>query len=275
MKNLKIGLQLYSVGVEMEKDMEGTLKAVKTMGYDCVEFAGYFGHTAEEVRSLCDAIGLEIVSVHQKYDVFFDAPEESVSYLKTLGVPYCAVPWIGREAWKNDYDKIIADLKAVSALLKKNGIQLLYHNHEFEFLEKHGDDFVLDAMCRDLSADELIPELDVCWVHYAGQDPIAYIQKYAHMPVLHLKDFDCDRLAAGPAYALIDEKGTAVGGNSRQDNGFRFCSIGYGRQDIPAIMKAAEETRVEYVIVEQDWDFDGGCIEAVRKSRAYLKSIGY
>lgn len=275
MKNLKIGLQLFSVRDEMGKDFEGTIRAVAEMGYECVEFAGYFGRSAEEVRAICDSHGLEIVSVHQKYDVFMETPEESVAYLKALGVPYCAVPWISRDAWKANFDAIIEDLRKVSALLKKNGIQLLYHNHDFELLEKHGDAFILDAMCSDLSAQELIPELDVCWVHYAGQDPLAYMKKYAHMPVLHLKDFDCTRLAGGPTYALIDSTGKATGENTRQDNGFRFHSVGSGRQDVPAIMKTAEETSVKYVIVEQDGDYDGSSLAAVRRSREYLKSIGY
>lgn len=275
MKKLKIGLQLYSVRDMMEKDFEGTLRAVAEMGYECVEFAGYFGYSAEEVRSICDRLGLEIISVHQKYDVFMDTPEESVNYLKTLGVPYCAVPWIGRDAWITGYETIIADLKKVSALLKKNGIQLLYHNHEFEFLEKHGNDFILDAMCQDLTSEELIPELDVCWVHYAGQDPLCYMKKYPYMPILHLKDFDCKQLGGGPAYALIDTTGKAVSKDTRKENEFHFRSVGSGRQDVPAIMKTAEEIAVEYVIVEQDGDHEGSSLEAVRKSRAYLKSIGY
>ncbi len=275
MKNFKIGLQLYSVRDMMEKDFEGTLRAVAEMGYECVEFAGYFGHSAKEVKNICDRLNLEIISVHQTYDVFMDNPEESVAYLKTLGAPYCAVPSVSKEAWITRYADIIDDLRKVSALLKKNGIQLLYHNHEFEFVEKQGDAFIMDAMCTDLGAEEIIPELDVCWVHYAGQDPIAYMKKYAHMPVLHLKDFDCKQLAAGPAYALIDSTGKAIGGNTRQENGFRFHSVGDGRQDVPAIMKTAEEISVKFVIIEQDNDYDGSSLEAVRKSREYLKSIGY
>ena len=70
MKKFKVALQLYSVRDEMEKDMESALRAVKAMGYDYVEFAGYCGHSAEEVRRMLDTIGLECVSVHQGYEVF-------------------------------------------------------------------------------------------------------------------------------------------------------------------------------------------------------------
>ena len=83
MSRFKLGLQLYSVRDEMEKDMDTTLKKVAEMGYECVEFAGYFGHSAEEVKAMCDKYGLEAVSVHQKHNVFLEDPENSVKYLKT------------------------------------------------------------------------------------------------------------------------------------------------------------------------------------------------
>ena len=52
MTKLPIGLQLYSVRDAMEKDFAGTIKAVAEMGYDQVEFAGLFGHSAEEVKAI-------------------------------------------------------------------------------------------------------------------------------------------------------------------------------------------------------------------------------
>ena len=72
MSKLKLGLQLFSIRDAMAEDMEGTLKAVSEMGYDCVEFAGYFGKTAEEVKAICEKYNLTPISVHQKYDVFID-----------------------------------------------------------------------------------------------------------------------------------------------------------------------------------------------------------
>lgn len=275
MKQFKIGLQLYTVALEMEKDMPGTLQKVKDMGYDYVEFAGYFGRTAEEVRALCDEIGLEIVSVHQKHDVFMTQPREAVEYLKTLGVKYCAVPWVGLDMWKENYHGLIEELSKTSDILKEGGISLLYHNHEFELLEKIDGEFILDKMCKELGRDKIVPQLDVCWVHYAGQRPEEYIKKYAYMKVLHLKDFVCDNLGAGPVYALIDENGNTPKNRDRKTDGFHFRPVGSGRQDIPSILKAAEETDIEYIIVEQDYDFPEGCLAAAQKSREYLKSIGY
>lgn len=275
MGKIKIGLQLYSVRENMAENMEDTIRQVAEMGYDCVEFAGYFGHTAEEVKAMCDKYGLEIPTVHQGYTVFIDNPEESVNYLKTLGVKYSAIPAVTADDWRDNYDKLIEDFKKVSKLLKENGIQLLYHNHDFEFEVKHGDKFVFDALFDDLNSDIICPELDTCWVHYAGNDPVAYINKFGDIEeVLHLKDFECKKLGAGPVYALIDNSGNETKG-SYEDNGFEFRPVGYGRQDVKAIMEAAENTKIQYVIVEQDGHPERTPLEDAKISIDYLRSLGY
>lgn len=259
--------------------MEGTLKAVAEMGYECVEFAGYFGKTAEEVKALCDKYNLTPISVHQNHSVFLQEPEKNIQYLKTLGVKYSAIPWIGDTDWEENYDDIINDIKKVGKLLKDNDIQLMYHNHEFEFHTYHNGECIFDSLYKDVPSDILWPELDLCWVHYAGKDPIEYVKKYSDIhEVIHIKDFVCKNLASGPVYALIDENGkeSRTEKRDRESDGFEFRAIGYGRQDIPAIMKAAEDTKIKYVIVEQDGhSTENSALEDAKASIDYLKSIGY
>lgn len=273
MGRFKLGLQLYSVRDYMEKDMEATLKAVSEMGYECVEFAGYFGKSAEEVRALCDKYNLEIISVHQGLADITEKPEETIKYVKTLGIKYYTIPWVGKETWENEYDKMIADIKKAGKLLKENGIQLLYHNHDFELEVKRGDKFVLDSIYSDVDHDILCPELDMCWVNYAGCDPIEYVKKYGDIEeLLHMKDFDCKALKGDPVYGLIGEGGSEP---TKEDNGFKFRPVGYGRQDVKAIMKTAEDTKINCVIVEQDGHPERTSLEDAKMSIDYLKSIGY
>lgn len=276
MGNLKIGLQLYSVRDDMEQDMYAALKKVKEIGYDYVEFAGYFGHSAEEVKSMLDEIGLTCVSVHQAYQLFLDEGQKAVDYLKVIGASFAAIPWMAAEDHKgcDHYDKVIADITEVGQLLKDNGIQLLYHNHDFEF-QKFDDKFLLDWLYESISENLLQTEVDTCWVKYAGYDPCEYLKKYTgRSPVVHLKDFTCKRFAGGPAYALIDENGKEIE-TTKEDNGFAFRPVGMGLQDFPAILKAAEKAGATYAIVEQDASLDRPPMEAVKLSREYLKSIGY
>lgn len=276
MKKFKVGVQLYSVRGDMEQDMDKTLGEIKAMGYDYVEFAGYFGKSAEEIKALLDKHGLKCRSVHQTHDVFLTAPEENIKFLKTIGVEYCAIPWMSPEkiTTKEGFKQLVEDARVVGKLLKENGIQLLYHNHDFEFRTIDGE-IVLDKLYSELDSDIINPELDTCWVHYAGADPVEYINKYAdRCQVVHLKDFSCKALGAGPNYALIDENGNEIKPKSREENEFKFQPLGQGRQDMPAILEACDKAATEYIIVEQDQSLERPALEAVRMSREYLRTLG-
>ena len=257
----KVGLQLYSIRDAMEKDVPGSLKKVRDMGYEDVEFAGYFGYSAEELRNMMDELGLKCVSVHQSYQDLLDKPEETIAYLKTLGVKYFVVPYMGKENHKGGefFEKTVENFKNISALLKASGMKLLYHNHEFEF-EKYEDKFLLDWLFETVGPENLETEIDTCWVKYAGYSPEKYIlQHKGCAEILHLKDF-------------VGNTGLE---KTRDENNFSMKPIGEGCQDWESILSAAEEAGTEYFIVEQDDYFDTNSLDAVKRSRDYLKSIGY
>ncbi|MBE7030065.1 MAG: sugar phosphate isomerase/epimerase [Ruminococcaceae bacterium] len=277
MKQFKVALQLYSIRDAMEKDMDAALGAVKAMGYDYVEFAGYFDKTADEVKALLDKHGLTCISVHQGIDPFLgDGAMDMVNYLKTIGATYCAIPWYPIENLSDDAGRAetVENFTKVGELLKANDIKLMYHNHDFEFNTYDGK-YLLDWMYETISADVLMPQIDTCWVHYAGVNPAEYVEKYAgRIKVLHLKDFVCSKLGGGPVYALIDENGKEMKDVPKEEKGFEFRPVGYGIQDFPAILAAAEKAGVEYVVVEQDNSPDGDPLGDAKKSREYLKTLG-
>lgn len=278
MKKFKIGLQLFSVREEMEKDMDATLKAVADMGYECVEFAGYFGKSAEEVKEMLDKYGLEAISVHQSYEPYLEDGENMVRYLKTIGAEYSAIPWLGIEFHKGGEKCSYDAIKDVAQMLKANGITMLYHNHDFEFTRVE-DKFILDWVYETIPEDLLKTEIDTCWVRYAGYDPAEYILKYSgRAPLVHLKDFECKNKPIAPVYDLIDGKGNVSKMENRADDrseaGFVLKPVGMGCQDMPAIIEAAEKAGSEYLIVEMDSSPEMPMMDAVRKSREYLKTLG-
>lgn len=276
MKDIKVALQLYSVRENMKEDMDATLKAVKEMGYDYVEFAGYFEKSAEEVKALLDKHSLKCISVHQTYDVFLAEPEKNVQFLKTIGAEFCAVPWMASGNLKGEkFEKTVEDMKKVSALLRENGIKFRYHNHDFEFVEEDGK-VLIDKLFEGVGRDNIGPEFDTGWVTYAGYNPVEYIEKYKELcQIVHLKDFNCKRLKAGPNYALIDKDGKEIKPVSAEDNAFVFKPLGQGRLDVPAILDICRRIDTECVVVEQD-NFEEGLtpLEAVKISREYLKTLG-
>ncbi len=271
MKKFNVGLQLYSVRESMKQDFYGTLKAVRDMGYTYVEFAGYFGKSAEEIKAALDELGLKCISVHQGLDGYEPDPAALVKFLKTFGVKYSVIPWYKKEelASAEAWEKTSRKFNEMAEYLSANEMMLGYHNHDFEFERRDGK-FLYDYIFESVPEDKIVPEIDTCWVRYAGLKPEEKIMEYSgRVEIVHLKDFKCRRLAAGPAYDLI---GADAVPEKREDNEFEFRPLGCGMQDFDAILAACEAAGCETVIVEQDQPSMGmSDIDCVRTSRNFLR----
>ena len=275
MKKFHIGIQLYGLRNTLAEDFEGTLQKVADMGYEYVEFAGYYGRTGEEIKAILDKLGLKCISVHQGLDFFNEDPEEKVAFLKAFGTKYSVIPWYGKDllAGSDKWEESKARFNTVADLLYKNGMKLGYHNHDFEF-DKVDGKYIHDYIFEAVPEEKIEPELDTCWVHYAGIQPEAKIREFAgRVTVVHLKDFVCKNLGGGPVYDLIDNSGKDSGKPSREDNGFEFRPLGMCIKYFEKILEACEECGTEYVIVEQDKTYDGMSeLEAAKIARDYLKN---
>lgn len=270
-----LGVQLYSVREDLMNDFEGTLAGVAAMGYKDVEFAGYYGdRTGEEIRAILDKYGLMCISVHQRIDMFLEQGQKAVDFFKVFGVKYVTVPWYPKEEYASEEGraKILSDFTKVAKLLKDNGMFLQYHNHEFEFGKLDDGRYYLDWLYDSIPDDLLKAQLDLCWIRYAGEDPVKYIEKYDdRIPTIHFKDFDCDQFAAGAVYGLIGGKANTDGNRA----GFHYRPLGMGIQDMDALIEATGKTCNEYVIVEQDQSEDRPPMEAIRISAEFLKAKGF
>ena len=267
---MKIGVQLYSVRGEMEKDFEGTLKQVKDMGYECVEFAGLFGRTAAEVKALCDAYGLIPISAHVSLDDLREDPFVLQTYAD-IGCKYVAIPSLD----KNDrpghpgFEKTVQDMAILGAFAKKLGMKLAYHNHDFEF-EKVDGKYALDILFDAVPADLLLAQLDTCWVNVGGADPVAYIHKYnGRVEILHFKDFAGKK--SENMYALL---GVNDGKKEATVGDFEYRPLGQGLQDVPALVQAAKACGTEWAIVEIDDPSRGKTpMQCIKESIDYFKTI--
>ena len=267
MKEFKIGLQLYSVREDISKDLVGTLKAVKAAGYDYVESAGpgFYGLDAKEAKELLDECGLTLISAHTT-----DTSDDNLAFLKALGVKNFTIPYYSDESYKNDLKGALAYFNESAEKVKKYGMRLFYHNHDFEFEQIDGKK-IIDRIFSETDEGAISPQFDVCWITYGGSDAGEYIRKYAYkgMPMAHLKDFACKGAVKGTVYELI-EGGTVK--KSKEENLFRFKPVGQGVVDFDNVLAAADEARIEYLIVEQDDSYETPAIEAVRQSREFLKN---
>lgn len=248
-KKIPIGLQLYSVRNECEKDLPGVLKAVSGMGYKGVEFAGYYGRNAEELRKLLDENKLVCCGTHAQWPTLSEKQwNDTVKFNKTIGNKYLIVPYLdpkqffATEAKCKEAAKVFSELAAKA---KAEGMLVGYHAHGGDF-NKVGDSTAWDIFFSNCSPD-VVMQLDIGNCLGGGGDPYAILEKFVDRAVtIHLKEH------GGP-------KGAAVGeGDVKWDKVFQLCE---------------KSGKTEWYIVEQE-SYAGGPLDAVKQCIVNLKKMG-
>lgn len=265
-----IGVQLYSVRGDMAADFYGTLKAVKEMGYDGVEFAGLFGNTPEQVKAWCEELELNPISAHVPLADMTADIDAVINAYKTIGCKFIAVPYLPDELrpGAEQFEATVKAIAEVGAKVKDAGMTLLYHNHDFEFKTLEDGTYGLDYLYENVPAELLQTELDLCWVKYAGVEPAEYLRKYSgRAPVVHFKDYFFEGAKEGDPYALIGIEGEA----EQPKSAFEFRPVGSGVQDVPALLEAFKDAGSQWIIVEQDEPSMGLTpMQSIRKSLCNL-----
>lgn len=272
MSNPKVALAVYSVRDDADKDFAAAMKKVKEIGYDYVELAGMYDLSAQEIRDMLDATGLKAVSAHVGFPAFENDLENTLKDYKLIGCEYLAIPHLPEEEryGSEAFEKFMALLPKVGKACADMGMTLLYHNHDFEFEKTAQGEYILDYMYNTVPATLLQTEIDTCWVNVAGEDPVAYVKKYAgRTPVVHLKDFYLE----GNPNNLYELIGETASGDGKSGGRFEFRPVGYGQQPMYDIVMMAKECGANYVVVEQDLSLGRTPMEAVKMSRDYLRPI--
>ncbi len=271
---LPVAIQLYSVRDALEADFEGTLRAIKAMGYDGVEFAGLCGNDPAYVKALVEEIGLVPISAHIPTTEFINCGgvDKVLDMYKSVGVKYVALPylledrWPGSEGWTETH----ALMMYIGICAAKRGMKLLYHNHDFEFKNKIDGRYMLEYMYDSIPAEYLASELDTCWVNIGGENPADYIRKFTgRAPVVHIKDFFYSGKLPKRLYDLIgiDEEDV-----EEEEGSFEFRPAGHGMQDVPAILAASVDAGAEWVVFEQDNPSEGMTpMECAEKAVTFIK----
>ena len=250
-KLTRIGMQLYMVRRELEKDFEGTLKRVAGLGYREVEFAGYFNHPPKEVRAALDRYGLSSPAGHVSLAALGGDLGEMIEAAHVIGHKYVLVAWLAPEERKSldDYRRHADLFNSAGEKLKKAGVQFAYHNHDFEFTPLDGRlpyDLLLERM--DPALVKL--ELDLYWIAKGGADPLKYFARQpGRFHLLHVKDMD----STPQRY---------------------FTEIGRGVIDFKTIFAHARKAGVRHYFVEQD-ETPGSPFDSLRVSMDYLRRLEF
>lgn len=247
----KIGLQLYTVRKDLEQDFEGTLRKVAAIGFNEVEFAGYFGQKPEEVKKLLKELKLAAPSAHFSSVVGRDELSKAIEAAKIIGHKYLVFAYLREEERRSldDYKKLIEKLNKAGEECRKAGLQFAYHNHDFEFIKMDGQ-IPYDLILAETDKDLVKMEMDLYWITKAGYDPLSYFEKHpGRFPLVHVKDMD-----ATPKKF--------------------FTEVGRGVIDFKKIFSNAEKAGIKHYFIEQDETL-AESLESVKTSFNYLKKLRF
>lgn len=246
----KIGLQLYSIKEFAQEDFLGTIEKVGKIGYDGVEFAGFFDTPASDLKKALDDSGLVPCGSHTDIALLTDKLDEVIEYNLAIGNSYIICPFLP-EHMRNSagaYKKVAQLFNEIGQKCKDSGIQFGYHNHDFEF-EKFDNQYGLDILLSNTDPDLVQMELDTFWVEYTGLKAVDFMKKYPKhfKSLIHIKDMK----------SLDDKTNTEVG---------------KGIIDFEEIINMAKDLGIKWYIVEQEF-FDMPQLESIKESLEYLRTI--
>ena len=261
----RVGLQLYTVRELMKQDFDGTIAGVAQIGYKEVEFAGYDGKTPQEARAALDKNGLTSPSAH--HDI--EALEKSMSAItdgaNVIGQKFIVCPYLDAKLRTAEGYKHFAEaLNKAGEGTQKAGIQFAYHNHSFEFAKTEGlgGKLPYDFLLTETDAKLVKMEMDLCWMTVAGQDPVAYFNKYpGRFPLVHVKDWTKE--GAGP------QDYTGAVGHSVEGH---LANVGSGSIDWKRIFGQSGKAGIQHYFVEND---DAKSLADPRASYEYLAKLQF
>ena len=277
-RDLPVGIQLYSLGPDLQKELDAQLATVAKIGFKSVELAGYLGRTPAELRAAFDRAGLICPSAHISPksangpsfsgDLTKLADELQVIGVKAAIMPIQYVPdrlggadlrQAGPQMTADDWKWNADFLNEKAAVLKKAGLATGYHNHNFEFAPlkeaKGGETNGMEILLKGTDPNLVTFEMDAGWVTAAGQDPFALLKKHpGRFTQMHVKDIKAT---------------TKANFELRQDP----TEVGSGMIAWPKLLVAAYEAGIRGFYYEQEPPFAHPRLESAKISFDYLASV--
>lgn len=268
----QIGLQLYSVRKMLPQDFAGTLKQVAAVGYRNVEAAGFYNHSATEVKEMMAAAGLNCFSAHYSLPDLLKGVDATIEYANTLGLQYviCSSPSVADPsrfanapggAWQAMHTSMTTDdwkwnaeqFNQIGQKMKAQGLKFGYHNHTMEFRDLGGGTNGYQILLKDTDPAVVTLEMDCGWVAAAGANPAEILLAHpTRFSLLHIKDFKAAQPGQEPGQRVSTE-------------------LGRGVVDFKPVFAAARKVGIRYAIVEQE-EFDIPAVEALKIDFQFMQA---
>jgi sugar phosphate isomerase/epimerase len=255
-----VGIQLYAVKDELRADPQATLTTLRKIGFGEVETAGFGALTAHQFSRLLDAAGLECPSAHLQ----FDNPEAAFEQAHALGAHYATSGSLramlrpapqGAHGMSLDEAKRTAELaNLIGEAARRAGLQYVYHNHDFEFVDQGGGAIGYDLLLEETHPELVQFEIDCGWMVVGGRNPRDYFERYpGRFPMIHVKDFLP---------------------SATHDSAPAGAELGHGMIDYAPIFAAAEKAGLKHYFAEQEGPFTRMTrLQAAQQAFDYLRKL--
>lgn len=244
-----IALQMYTL--RNVGTLEQQLNLAQRSGFSALELVGDQGVSSDELGRLLKKYNMSVTSAHVQLDALRGQLADTVAFNRAIGNRVLVLPYLNpadRPVDAAGWQTLGRELNVIGARLRKGGLQLAYHNHDFE-MKKYRGKTALEWLVDATQPQNLSLELDVAWVSRGGQDPVRLIRRYSNrLFALHVKD----------------NAGIGV-----RDDERNFAPVGEGLLTWSEIVAAAQEDARPLYIVEHDLPKDPGAI--IRTSRQNLQ----
>lgn len=254
-KPRKLGVQLYTVRDEAEKDLPKVLQAIHGIGYAEVEtYWNVYTHPAPELKKMIADHGLQVHSGHFNYEGL----EQKLDYAKELGVTYMICPMLPEDMWTSldGFKKAADQFNVWGEKIQKMGMQFGFHNHNYEF-RKFGQTTGFETLMSRTDSKLVCLEMDCYWITQAGHDAVKMMDQFGQrVKALHLKD----------------RKAGFATSQELNDAAKHFTPVGTGSIDYKKVLAAADRHGIQRLFVEQDF-CEGPPLDALQTSYKNLESI--
>lgn len=247
---MNYGLQLWSVRLDAKENYENMLKEVAALGYEFVEPAGFFGHSAEEIKEWLEKYNLKISGTHSKFEELEEDFDATVKFHKTIGNKRFIIPHTPTNT-KEELEIAVAKFNKFGPMLAEHGISLQYHNHHREFLPNND---LMYANFYLLDKTNIKFEIDTFWAYAANWNPIEVLEVFKdRIECIHLKD----------GIKAFDEDAKRV---------FNGKALGEGTAPVKDVIKKAKELGFTMVVESEGLDPTG--LQEVGRCADFLKANG-
>lgn len=226
----KIGIQLYSVRQAASKNFLQTVRNIADMGYEGIQFAGFFDTPSSELKKVMDEKKIAAAGAHIPFHMLEDKQlAQTLQYNEEIGNFFIICPVLPEGYRSADgYKRAAERFNRIGEICKKEGFTFGYHNHHFEF-ERFHDTTGFELLFENTDPDLVKMELDCFWVTYAGLIPEDLMEKYQNRIVsLHVKD-------------MTVKEGKKIS-----------TELGNGTLDIKGMLEIGDKFGVEWFTVEQE-----------------------